>query len=380
MTIAPVTGGILTNIETWVRRIIKAPSTQAVSSATIYDYINRFWVYEVPERIQQLEFRKQYTFETVPNIFQYQAPFTTVAAPTFPITGGPPPFAPYPVAGLAQTPIPVYTQFLQPAYADGVQLGWYQSTDQFYKIFPELVQNEFPLQADGTVGPFTATFGRNPVQRAFVDQLGNLEPYVYITTQNADGSLQYIVDSGQVTSTGLGILIQTDSTFQNILGPVPTNTTLYPTGGSGTVDYINGNATFTFLYETVDQANIETQTSPYSSGFPRVCLYYNSTFKLYPIPDRAYKIQVDAYMNPIVFFQSSASMPFAYMSEYIARGAARKFLSDTGDYEQFQFYEPLFREQENLVLRRSDRQRANMRTPTIYSAQSNQNQFLSTQY
>ena len=28
------------------------------------------------------------------------------------------------------------------------------------------------------------------------------------------------------------------------------------------------------------------------------------------------------------------------MCEYIARGAARKILSDTGDIEQFQFYEP----------------------------------------
>jgi hypothetical protein len=55
------------------------------------------------------------------------------------------------------------------------------------------------------------------------------------------------------------------------------------------------------------------------------------------------------------------------MAEYIARGAARKILTDTGDVEQFQFYEPLFREQELLVWKRSQRQWTNNRTYTIYS-------------
>jgi hypothetical protein len=60
------------------------------------------------------------------------------------------------------------------------------------------------------------------------------------------------------------------------------------------------------------------------------------------------------------------------MSEYIARGAARKILSDTGDIEQFQFYEPLFREQEMLVWKRSQRQFTATRTPTIFSEFSSQ--------
>jgi hypothetical protein len=55
------------------------------------------------------------------------------------------------------------------------------------------------------------------------------------------------------------------------------------------------------------------------------------------------------------------------MAEYIARGAARKMLSDTGDWEQFQSYEPLFLEQEMLVWKRSQRQWTATRTETIYS-------------
>lgn len=55
------------------------------------------------------------------------------------------------------------------------------------------------------------------------------------------------------------------------------------------------------------------------------------------------------------------------MAEYLARGAARKILSDTGDVDQFQFYEPLFREQELLVWKRSQRQWTATKTQTLYS-------------
>jgi hypothetical protein len=380
MTALPaVSGGILSDIITWVRRIVKSPSAQSISDEVICDYINRFYSYDLPERIQLFEMKRQYTFETIPNIFEYPAPFTANTTPSFPLNPDPPPFISNPSPSQPQTVVPVYQMFRPPIYADGVQMGWYQSNEQFYNVFPELVMNEFPIQGDGTAGPFTVAFGRNPILRAYIDDLGNLLPYVYITTPTPSGGLQYIVDSGYVNASGQGILIQTDSTFQNIIGPPLTGTP--PSGGdSGTVDYINGTATFTFLNTTIDQANIETQTSPFSAGFPRICLFFNNVFKLYPVPDRAYKIQVDAYLTPTVFFNSTGSVPFAYMSEYLARGAARKILSDVGDYEQVQFYEPMFREQENLVLRRSDRQRATQRTATIFSGQIGQNPWLYTQY
>lgn len=73
-----------------------------------------------------------------------------------------------------------------------------------------------------------------------------------------------------------------------------------------------------------------------------------------------------------LFLNGSNAIEFGYMSEYIARGAARKILSDTGDMEQMQFYEPLFLEQEQLVWKRSQRQWTSTRTQTLYSQGSNQ--------
>lgn len=380
MSLNPVAGGRFANIITWVRRLIKSPSAQVISDATIGDYINRFWVYDVAERIQLVEMKRQYTFVTQANISEYQAPFAPSQSWNFPANPNPPPFINNPLPTQAQTVVPLYHEFRPPIYCDGVQMGWMQNTEQFYNVYPELVLNEIPLLGDNTTGPFSVNLGRSPILRAFIDDLGNLKPYVFITFVDNSGLQHYIVDSSYLDSNGLGILVETDSTFQNIVG-APLIGTPPSSGGAGTIDYVNGILNFQWNSVPVpDQAPIEVQTSPFSAGFPRICLYFNQVFKLYPVPDRAYKIQVNAYVTPSVFFNSTAFIPFAYMSEYIALGAARKILSDNSDYELKAFYEEQFREQENLVSRKTSRQNAVMRTPTIFSGQTQANSYLYTQY
>ncbi len=348
----PVPGGVFSDIEQWVRRIIKAPSTQSITSKTIGDYVNRFYVYEAPERLQLFELKRQYTFETVPNIFEYQFPYQN------------------------------YQMLLPPVYVDGVQIGFFQSNDQFYKMYPELVLNEQPIQGDGSTGPYTLTVAKSPILRAFVDDLGNLLPYVYITYTDINGFTHYMVDSGYVSSTdaNLGILIETDATFQKNIGTplaINNNTAI---GGNGTVNYTTGVCTFTTVSGVKSGTKINTQSSPYSSGTPRICLFFNNVIKLYPVPDKTYKVQIDTYITPAQFLATNSALQFAYMAEWIARGAARKILSDNADMDQFNFYEPLFREQEALVLRRTNRQNSNMRTPTIFSGVTGQNPYIYTQY
>lgn len=335
-----LSGGILSDVIIWVRRIIKSPSDQTISDTTIGDYINRFYVYDMPERIQLFELARQYTFETIPNVFEYQFPYTN------------------------------YQNVKSPVYCDAVLMGYTQSDDQFYKIFPELVQNEVVTLGDGGPGPYNFILPRTPILRGFTDDLGNLLPYVYVTAIDNAGEQVYVVDDGN------GNLIQCDGTFQ--FGP---NGAPEPVNIVGSVNYVTGALTDITFANSIDVGiPINVQYSPYSVGFPRVMLFYNNIFKLYPVPDRPYKIQIDTHTTPAAFMSTESAVPFAYMSEYIARGAARKILTDNADYDMFQFYEPLFREQENLVLRRTSRQNATQRTPTIYSASNNQNPYIFTQY
>lgn len=339
-----LSGSVLSDVIRWVRRIIKSPSDQVISDSTIGDYVNRFYVYDMPERLQLFELMRQYVFLTQKNIFMYQAPF-------------------YLDANGRNTGVPMYQTFRPPAYADGIQMGFYESNAQFYNIFPELVQNEVPILGDGSGGPYAITVASTPILRGFTDDLGYLEPYVFVTAIDGSGSQLYIVDDGN------GVLIQTDSSFQSTTPNI-----------AGTVDYDTGIMEFTFDQVIPADNPINVQTSPFSGGFPRLMQFYNNIFRLYPVPDRPYKIEIDANVTPAQFLTTADSIPFAYMSEYLARGAARKILTDNADYEQFTFYEPLFREQENLVLRRTSRQRAVERTPTIFSARPFTNQLGYWQY
>ena len=113
--------------------------------------------------------------------------------------------------------------------------------------------------------------------------------------------------------------------------------------------------------------NIQTSCYYYEPGLPRAVLFYDNVVTLRNPPDSQYLVEFDAYLSPAAFLNTSQAIPFGYMAEYIARGAARKILSDTGDVEQFMFYEQFFKEQELLVWKRSQRQWTSTRTETIYS-------------
>ena len=353
-------GGILAEIILWVRRIIKTMSTAAMPDRTIADYINRFYMYEMAERVQLFELKRQFLFETSPNVFQYQAPFLYQTSTDPEVPGNP--------------AVPSYQEFRDPVYCDGIQMGWFQNDKQFYGVFPELVLNEQPFYGNGTPGPYTFVFGSQPVLPGFIDDLGNLEPRVFISAMDSEGIQEYIVDQGS------GLLQGMDYAMQTILFPTGPQRNITPTNSAGVVNYLLGTATCTFNNPIPATSVISTQTNPYSSGFPRICLFFNNIFKLYPVPDRVYKIQMDAFVTPAQFMATTNSVPFAYMSEYIARGAARKILSDNGDYDQFAFYEPLFKEQEVLVLRRTERQNSVVRTPTIFSYQSSDSSYMFTRY
>ena len=130
---------------------------------------------------------------------------------------------------------------------------------------------------------------------------------------------------------------------------------------------MTGTAVVNFPAAVGQGMNINGQCLFFQSGLPRGILFENNTITLRNIPDSQYLIEMDCYLTPAAFLTTGQAVQFGYMSEYIARGAARKILSDTGDIEQFQFYEPLFREQEILVWKRSQRQFTSTRTQTIYS-------------
>ena len=378
---------LLSDIITYVRRIIKSPSNTSITDSLIIDYINRFYINDVDARLQLFDMKTKYSFQTIPGVNKYNMPLYDIQTEPGSQTIG---------------MYPVYQGFLGPAYINGVQVSFYTQQNQFYNVFPNVVQNlQVVAVGDNTIGPYTinlpilsnSTPINPPVQsilRGHVDISGiiatgnnidppvgttldtsipstSIRPAVYITSTDSTGANIIVQDSGQFLSSnvnyGLLMVPGTAPFGYSSLGTYSTT--------SNTINYLTGEINVTFPVAIPTGVNINVQCYYFQSGLPRAILFYNNTIELRVPPAQQYLVELEAYLSPAAFLNSAQAVPFGYMSEYIARGAARKILSDTGDVEKFQFYENLFLEQESLVWKRSQRQFTSTRTPTIYSQGSN---------
>lgn len=311
---------LLSDLLIYIRRIIKRPNTSEITDDTLLDYLNRFFLYEMPYRVQLFCLQAPYTFETQANIANY----------TFDVNN--------------------YNLVLNPAYVDGTQVRLEQSLNQFNKLFPTRFNNSDVDTGDGTAGPYTFTLASLPVLRGYrglpttVDSAsGQLTPFVYVT--GSDSTTQYVL---------------TDDGQGNLIGD-----------GSGTINYLTGSVSATFSSAITSGNTIRCQSVPYQAGRPQVVLFYGNVFTLRPVPDKAYQIAMSAMLTPSAFLntQYAENPTYQWMAEYLAYGASRKILQDFADTELLALYEPIFREKEALVIRRTERQASNERTPTIFSAQ-----------
>lgn len=360
---------------------------------------------DVDARIQLFDLKTTYKFQTSPGVDRYNMPLYSIQTSPNP-----------PIGGQVTNTIgmfPVYQGFTETAYINGIQVPFQTQKTQFENIWPNVVQNMTVIATgNGTAGPYTLTFpvqpnNSNPVNtpvnailRGHVDITGiislgqNVDPpiadnvtassiitsiptasvdsAVYITSMDANGANVVVRDSGVFfrSNNNSGLLMTA--------GPGPFGNAILPGGysaaGLNQVNYFNGTAIVTFPVAIPQGININAQTLFFQTGLPRAILYYNNVLTLRSPPDQQYLVEIDAYLSPAAFLTTGSAIPFGYMAEYIARGAARKILSDTGDWEQFTAYEPLFKEQESLVWKRSQRQFTTSRTQTIYSQGINQGQ------
>ena len=394
---------MLSDVVTYVRRIVKAPSNAQLTDSLIVDYINRFWIMDVDARIQLFDLKSKYQFQTAPGIDKYNMPMYQLQSSTL------------------QSSIsyyPVYQGFTGNAYVNGIQIPMQTEKNIFHNMWPNIVQQiNVATIGNGSTGPYNFTFPIAPnntmptttpyqyLLRGHINTNGlialansnftnyvdppvvtnaqaigltgsiasvpvaNAFPAVYITSNASDGSSISVCDSGQVLSNhqNLGLLMSQ--------GNAPTGNRALANGYEPTlgnfnnvINYYTGQVTNLYFPQAIPAgANINVQCFRFQSGLPRGVLFNDNTLTFRSPPDKQYLVELDAYLTPAGFLATTQALPFAYMSEYIARGAARKILSDTGDVEQFQFYEPLFREQEQLVWKRSQRQFTATRTQTIYS-------------
>src|ERR1051326_7382714 len=258
---------LLSDILTYIRRLIKTPNNASVPDNLLIDYINRFWLNDVDARLQLFDLKTKYQFVTTPGVDQYNMPMYSVQRP----------------AGSTIDFYPVYQGFTTPCYINGIDVPLQTQKDAFYSIWPNVIQ-QFPAIATGndqnnflytiqipllpSTSPQNPPF--NPILRGHIDingivTIGNalsqdvpadppifasfppfplnpnqinipttsIDAKVFITTINSVGKNVVITDSGAflTSNNNLGLLLNQ--------GPAPYGNTILPIAYSATRNVVN---------------------------------------------------------------------------------------------------------------------------------------------
>lgn len=335
--------------------------------AGIDDYINDFYLYDMPEHFRTLKLRDFFTFTTIPNCGTYSVPEN------------------------------VYEVY-DPIYIDNYQFKWYQYPAEFYQVWPELnFIDQFSI-VSGTTQTFTLS--QTTVQQGTV---------VIGLIPNIDGSPSPILETFTDSDTPIPLDIPRQQYFVNP-GTLISNqyTGVLPapapgvTPGTGKVDYLTGAVTLVYINAPAAGTTISAHYHPYVASRSRDILFWQQQLFLRPIPNDTYFVKMMAYMMPTTVMNAatnstirpslnvvgnndvdvqgfngasgslSTDLPqFNEWWQLISYGAALKIFVEDGEWGEYERYKMLFEEQKMLAQRKTLRQLAHQRIPTVYSSMAN---------
>lgn len=320
-----------------VRRITARPSDSQITDDQIVDYVNTFYIYDMPEHLRLQNLRVNYQFLTEANVPIYDFPKE------------------------------LYLNVMPPIFIAGYQSYMTQSRENFYRINPEL--NLLQIQVatgNGSSGPYNFTLTGRPILRGFKRN----PPGAYSAVMAIPASqLNWNVVISGTDSSGLSTTLIDDG--QGNLFDVSDADLTAPRGN---INYITGVVTCTFT-DSVGSGNaINAQYVPYQASRPQQAVFYQDQIAVWPIPDQAYTVSFEAYMYPTAFANNPPDTTLSpQLNEWwqlLAYGAADKIFADNADMENMQKFRPLLDEQMRLVQRRTIVQQTCERVSTIYTEQT----------
>lgn len=328
----------LAQIRTKIRRLTRSPSINQLTDQQIDDYVNTFVLYDFPNHLRIFALRKILTFYTSPNVDTYENNTVNEDDPMYNF-------------------INKVCSVHGPVYIAGVQSFFTQSRDQFYKMFSSATIKELVGTGNGVNNVFNGTLSYKPVQP------GN----VTFTTIDANNNALTWVDTPTYDgATGLQL---TTGTLDQV------NLPLFP--GVANINYVTGvwNIYYTIADPPAANTPIYCQSKPYTASKPTSVLYFENKFTLRPIPDMAYRVDVEVFARPTELLQSADAPHLAQWWQYISYGAAKKVFEDRLDQESIQLIMPEYKQQELLVLRQTIMQMSNEQSATIFNAPLNSSNY-----
>lgn len=323
--------GTLQDIIVKIRRLIVSGNTQQISNAQIIDYINSFYLYDLPAYARILKLQDKYYFNTTRGIDTY----------AFNSEG--------------------YTTIQQPVYCMKREIKLFQDPWSFWGVnYNWQFQQNFST-GSGIMGPYTGTVQSTPIIRS-VNNDPTSTSYPISKVQNVLITANVgLGDTENVTDDGNGGLIDPD------------------TGANrGTINYDTGAISVTFASVIPSGESIQIQYNPATMSIPLSILFFQNQFTVRPVPDRGYTIEMTAYRQPSQALLGTtdpdnpnfAGTPeLIELWELLAFGAAKKFYEDRLDPDGVALMEKSLAERYMVAENRTYAQLGKVRAPSIYADQ-----------
>lgn len=124
------------------------------------------------------------------------------------------------------------------------------------------------------------------------------------------------------------------------------------TNAIGTVDYVSGLFNIEFPVAPASGTQMTLWVSQYQTGRPYSLLFWNNEFTIRPVPKLIHKIEIETYLTPVQFYDSTDVPILNQWAQYLSYIAAMEILRDRQDLEGVENLREGFMRQEGMVLER----------------------------
>lgn len=339
----------LNDIITKVRRLTGSGSSLQLTDAQIIDYINSFYLYDLPAQFRSLKLKDRYTFNTIRGIDVYpfdSEHYTTVNMPCY----------------CAKREIKLFTD---PWSFFGVNFNW-QTQENF-------------ATGDGTVGPYSGTAQATPIIRSVWNNPIVKTP-TSPTTAYFPTPTEPDFSNSAIPSRVQNILITANSSLgvtQNVTDDGAGNLIGDCQAGSF-INYETGQIGLAFNNNVPSGEPISIQYNPATLSIPLSILFFQNQFTLRPVPDKGYTIELVAYRQPsqALLGSTNPNSPVTTGTpelrewwELLAAGAAKKVFEDRLDPDGVGLMDKMLKERYDVAMSRTYAQIGQQRINTLFADQ-----------
>lgn len=317
----------LADIITKIRRLTASGTSLQLTDVQIKDYINSYYLYDLPAFLRCLKLNDVYTFNTSKGINVYA--FDSEA----------------------------YTTIMNPCYIAKRPLQLFQDPSSFYSVNINWQFQEILTTGTGAIGQlYTGTTTSQNLVRSVNNDPTNINypasrvQNILITAQSGNATLN-------VTDDGNGLLI-------GDVNPLFTNT----------INYVTGAVSLKFSATVDAGSNIFIEYNAFVQAIPTSILYFQNQFTLRPIPDKGYTVELTCYRQPTqALMDAAADAGIPELREWwelIAVGASKKVYEDRLDFDGVQMMDKMLIERMTVAETRTYAQLGTKRIGTIFANQT----------